>query len=72
MLRFVVIRGKKMWSVSSKRACVEQWYEVTTSIKRSGMHELATTPCSAALFPIVQIVLKDQEDQATSHYFHSS
>ena len=26
-------------------------YEVITSIKQSGMHKLATTPCSAALFP---------------------
>ena len=28
-------------------------YEVTTSIKQSGMHKLATTPCSAAPFPII-------------------
>ena len=27
--------------------------EVTTSIKRSGMHKLATTPSSAALFTII-------------------
>ena len=26
---------------------------ITTSIKRSGMHKLAITPCSAALFPII-------------------
>ena len=29
------------------------WYEVATSIKRSGMHKFATTPCSVALFPII-------------------
>ena len=29
------------------------WYEVTTTIKRSGMHKLATTSCPAAHFPII-------------------
>ena len=67
MLGFGVIHGKKMhgWVRSkphplcTRRAMASSfevkavWYEVTTSIKRSGMHKLATTPCSAALFPII-------------------
>ena len=62
MIGFVVIRGKKIVVGSginhTHHALVDLmassfevkavWCEVTTSIKRSGMHKLATTPCSAA------------------------
>ena len=58
MLGIVVVGGKKIVVGSclnhtpSTRIYLEQWplvsklwYEFTTSVKRSGMHKLATTPC---------------------------
>ena len=58
MLGFVVIRSKKNGrSVLNHTpcACVQQRYEVTSSIKRSGMHELDTHHAQQLSFQLYRL-----------------